>query len=436
MNKIDLSKIKHVHFIGIGGIGISSIARMMIHEGKKVTGQDVSNNEIVQSLGDMGVDIVLGQSIENIPKDADLIVYTIAIEYYDEKFFSDLKLQDIPILSYPAMLGLVSADKYTIAITGTHGKTTTTGMTAQIFVDLERDPTVVVGSLLSSGSNFVYGKSGIFIAESCEYRRSFLNMNPNILVITNIEEDHLDYYKDIEDIKDAFHTLALRVPSDGYIICDPNDKNIGDVLVDVKASIVDYNDFYSDDIKLKIPGIHNKKDASCAIAVADCLGIDQSDAQRALENFSGTWRRFQYKGTLQSGAIVYDDYAHHPTEISVTLQGFRELYPESDGYRLTVIFQPHLYSRTKSLLGDFAKSFVYADNLLLLPIYAAREVDDGTISSKILSTEINKHKNNSVSFEDFDSVYNVVSSMGLHDKDIIITMGAGDAFTIGDRLLA
>ncbi|MBP6931698.1 MAG: hypothetical protein KBB62_03180 [Candidatus Pacebacteria bacterium] len=190
---IDLSKIKHVHFIGIGGIGISAIARMMISIGKKVSGQDVHESNITADLSSLGADIVLSQSIENIPTDADLIVYTIAIEYYDEKFFSELKFQDIPIRSYPQMLGEISRGQYTIAVTGTHGKTTTTGMTAQIFRDLERDPTVVVGSLLSDGTNFVYGHSGIFISESCEYRRSFLNMSPKILVITNVEEDNLDY---------------------------------------------------------------------------------------------------------------------------------------------------------------------------------------------------------------------------------------------------
>lgn len=433
---IDLLKIKHVHFVGIGGIGISAIARMMISMGKKVSGQDVHQTQITDDLATLGADIVLGQSMENIPADADLIVYTIAIEYYDEKFFSELKFQDIPIRSYPQMLGEISRDQYTIAITGTHGKTTTTGMTAQIFRDMERDPTVVVGSLLSDGTNFVYGHSGIFIAESCEYRRSFLNMSPKILVITNVEEDHLDYYRDIEDIKNAFRELAMKVPEDGFIVCDPNDKNIPDIVAGVKATILDYQDFYDADLKLKIPGIHNKKNAACAVAVATCLGISEDDAKSAVVNFAGTWRRFQYKGKLDSGAVVYDDYAHHPTEIKASLQGFRELYPAEDGYRLTVVFQPHLYSRTKSLLADFATSFVSADNVLFLPIYAAREVDDGTVSSKILSEEVNKHKNNSASFPDFDIAFETVSMMGLHDKDVIVTMGAGDAFMIGDRLLA
>nr|MBP6931604.1 hypothetical protein [Candidatus Paceibacterota bacterium] len=289
---------------------------------------------------------------------------------------------------------------------------------------------------LSDGTNFVYGHSGIFISESCEYRRSFLNMSPKILVITNVEEDHLDYYKDIEDIKSAFHELTMKVPEDGFIICDPNDNNIPDVIADTKATIINYQDFYDADLKLKIPGIHNKKNAACAVAVATCLGITDDDARGAVVNFAGTWRRFQYKGKLESGAVVYDDYAHHPTEIKASLQGFRELYLAEDGYRLTIVFQPHLYSRTKSLLADFATSFVSADNVLFLPIYAAREVDDGTVSSKILSEETNKHKNNSASFANFDSAFETLSMMGLHDKDVIVTMGAGDAFMIGDRLLA
>jgi len=267
--ELDLSKIKNVHFIGIGGIGISAIARMMLHDGKNVTGQDMQDGEVVQELKKVGADITIGQSYENIPKDTDLIVYTIAIDTYDPELAKKIKEQTkIPVRSYPQMLDIISRDKYTIAVSGTHGKTTTTAMIAQILCDAGNDPTVIVGSLLiGSRSNFIAGKSKYLVVEACEYRRSFLNINPKILVITNIDADHLDYYKDIEDIKSAFRELAFKVPADGFIVCSLDDENISDVVKDVKAKVVNYEDYFNKDQKLKIPGVHNKKDAAAASAV-------------------------------------------------------------------------------------------------------------------------------------------------------------------------
>ena len=438
--EIDLSKINNIHFIGIGGIGISAIARMMMNDGKKVTGQDMQDGQIVKELKKLGAEIIIGQSFENIPEDTELIVYTIAIDNYDEELSGKIKNQNkIPTRSYPQMLGLLSKDKYTIAISGTHGKTTTTGMLAQVLVDAEKDPTVVVGSLLKGGSNFIGGKSDLFLVEACEYRRSFLNVNPKILVITNIDEDHLDYYKDIEDIKSAFRELALKVPSDGFVVCNPNDKNVGDVIKDIKAKIVNWEDYFNPDLKLKIPGIHNKKDAGASVAVATLLGIKKEKAEESLMEFPGTWRRFEYKGEIMGGAKLYDDYAHHPVEIASTLEGFRELYPKADGWKVTVVFQPHLFSRTKLLLKDFGESFGEADMVLLLPIYMAREKDDGTISSQILANEINTHQENAKAFLDFETAsiylkkYLEVELPNI-EKNLVVTMGAGEAFKIGDNL--
>ena len=435
---LDLSKIKNVHFIGIGGIGISAVARMFFLEGKNITGQDMQEGEIVKELKQLGIEIKIGQLYENIPPDADLIVYTIAIEYYDPELFSKIKNQiKIPTRSYPEMLGIISKDKYTIAICGTHGKTTTTGMISQILVDNKKDPTVIVGSLLKGRTNFIKGGSDLFVVEACEYRRSFLNINPNILVITNIDEDHLDYYKDIEDIKEAFHTMAMKVLKDGFIICNPSDKNIADVVKDINAKVINWNDYFSLDLKLKVPGVHNKKDGAAALAVSNILGLSNESAKNALSEFPGTWKRFEFKGKLNNGVLLYDDYAHHPTEIKATLEGFRELYKKEEGWRVTVIFQPHLFSRTKLLLDDFAKSFNDADEVLVLPIYYAREVYDGTINSEILSNEINKNSNNSKSFADFESLEKLLEvrlpTMG--EKDVIVTMGAGEASKIGDFLL-
>ena len=243
--ELNLSKIKNVHFIGIGGIGVSAVARMMKITGKNVTGQDMQGGEIINELQNLGIEINIGdQSYENIPKDTELLIYTIAIETYDKELFEKLKLQsDFSIRSYPEMLGVISQNKYTIAVCGTHGKTTTTGMIAEIFKNADLDPTVIVGSLLkdkdNNRTNFIPGNSDYFIVEACEYRRSFLNINPNILVITNIDEDHLDYYKDINDIKNAFHAMVMKVPEDGFIICNPIDKNIKEVIEGVNCKIID-----------------------------------------------------------------------------------------------------------------------------------------------------------------------------------------------------
>ena len=450
--ELNLNTIKNVHFIGIGGIGISAIARMMLMEGKKVSGQDIQGSDIINDLEKAGAKIVTGQKLENIPEDADLIVYTIAIEYYDPELFKKLKEGNVPIRSYPEMLGVVSAGKYTIAISGTHGKTTTTGMIAQILMDNKKDPSVIIWSLITSPknltptlswkgegentkTNFICGKSEYFVVEACEYRRSFLQVNPKVLVITNIDADHLDYYKYIEDIKSAFRELAMKVPADGYVVCNVNDKNIKDVIEGINAKVVDYQEFFDENLKLKIPGVHNKKNAAAARAMGPILSIESVDVDNALGGFPGTWRRFEFKGKLPSGALVYDDYAHHPAEITACLQGFRELYPNIDGWKITIVFQSHLFSRTKALLPEFANSFSDADKVLVLPIYFAREVDDGTITSQILRDKIKENGVDALAFSDFKSAEEFVKNLNLGEKDILVTLGAGLAYEIGDYML-
>jgi len=437
MQDLDIKTIKHVHFIGIGGIGISAIARMMKEEGKIVTGNDLEEFDMVASLRTMGINTTIGKDNSVIPEGVDLIVYSIAWTTLGPELLEYAKSLGVPVLKYPEMLGVVSKDKYTIAVSGTHGKTTTTGMIADILKDAGKDPTVVVGSLLKNGTNFVKGNSNLFVVESCEYRRSFLNINPNILVITNVDEDHLDYYKDIEDIKSAFRELAMKVPEDGYVVCNIDDKNIKDVVTGINAKVINYQDFFNANLKLKIPGLHNKKNAACAFAVSSILAISYTDINKSLMEFSGTWRRFDHKGTLKSGAMIYDDYAHHPKEIKATLQGFREFYPKADGWAITVIFQPHLFSRTKLLIADFATSFAEADAVVILPIYHAREEDDGTISSHILAEHINKEGTDAHAFYDFESAekYLELFLPKMNNKDIIVTMGAGEAYKVGDKIL-
>ena len=453
--ELDLNTIKNVHFIGIGGIGISAVARMMLHDGKVVTGQDMQEGEIVNELRKVGIEVTIGQSYENIPTDTDLIIYTIAIDNYDPELAKKIKepsiggqAKKIPVRSYPQMLDIISRDKYTIAVSGTHGKTTTTAMIAQILRDNGDDPTVIVGSLIKnkdgSSTNFIAGDSkparrggGYFVVEACEYRRSFFNINPKILVITNIDNDHLDYYKDIEDIKSAFREMAMKVPSDGFVVCNPNDKNIADVVSGIKAKVINSEDYFNKDIKLKIPGVHNKKDAASAVASTVLCGVSKEKSEEYVCNFPGTWKRFEFRGKLSGGVLLYDDYAHHPTEIVATLEGFRELYKKEDGWKITIVFQPHLFSRTKLLLNDFAKSFTNADQVMILPIYYAREVDDGTISSEILELKINEHSDNAEAFASFEKLEKNLTVRLEHmgEKDIIVTMGAGEAAKIGDFLL-
>lgn len=443
MKNIDLAKIRKAHFVGIGGIGVSAIARMMLSEGKIVSGSDSSESLITKELEKLGAKIFLGHSADNIKDDIDLLVYTPAVNEENPELKKGKKL-GVPCLSYPEMLGLVSKDKYTIAIAGTHGKTTTTAMIGKILIDSKKDPMIIVGSLLKvQGSNFVAGKSeparmtdgvqsgGYFVVEACEYKRSFLNLNPSILVITNIEADHLDYYKDIFDIERAFAELISKVGKAGYVVCDPFGPHIREAIEDAKCNIVDYTEFIDEKIKLKIPGRHNVLNAAASLAVSHILQIDRKLSEKSLRDFSGTWRRFEYKGKTKGGSLVYDDYGHHPTEIRATLSGARELYPKS---KIIVVFQPHLYSRTKNHLTEFGKSFKDSDLVIVSPIYAAREKDDSSINSQMLAEEIKKNNKPALCFENFSEIESCVAENG--DKDsVVITMGAGDIYKVGENMI-
>ena len=438
---LDLSKIKKVFFVGIGGIGISAIARMFLQEGKTVLGSDMSDGEITQELAALGIPIFIGQGFDLIPNDVDLIVYTTAIKHYDPTLVAQISTTGIPAKTYPEMLHLVTANKYTIAICGTHGKTTTTAMIAKILIENKKDPSVIVGSLLKEyKSNLIVGKSEYFVVEACEYERSFLNINPKITVITNIEEDHMDYYKDIADIENAFSTFLDQTGE--YVVCDPNDKNLASVLAGKNIKIIDYTKYLDNVPKLLVAGIHNRKNAACAIAVAEILGINNIDAQNAVAKFSGTWRRMDLKGTTKSGAIVYDDYAHHPTEIKASLEGYRELYPRSPSpgegkskNKIIVVFQPHLYSRTKALFTEFTTAFNEADEVYFLPIFFAREEFDPTISSEILAEAVAKNVSGAKAFKDFEEAEKFIQEANLGEGDILVTMGAGRAYEVGDILL-
>lgn len=434
---IDLAAIKKVFFVGIGGIGISAIARMLKEEGKAVSGSDMSENAVTHELRALGIDIAIGQSAELVPSDADLIVYTIAIKHYDPALMEHIYTSGVPAKSYPEMLRVVTAGKYTIAVSGTHGKTTTTAMIAKILIETKRDPSVIVGSFLKDyKSNLVVGRSEYFVVEACEYERSFLNIEPKVLVITNIEADHLDYYKDLADIEHAFTEMCMQTGS--AVVCDPSDESVRRVLADLPAdstlTIIDYTEYLERVPKLAVAGVHNRFNAAAALAVADYVGIPSEEATHAIAQFQGTWRRLDLKGTSAAGTIVYDDYAHHPTEIRATIQALRELYLAGEK-KITIIFQPHLYSRTKAFFSEFAEAFAGADVVRFLPIFFAREEADPSISSAKLAAAVAEHVPDTAAFVDFAEAEEYVKTAGYGMFDVVVTMGAGEAYRVGSALL-
>ncbi|MFA5841371.1 MAG: UDP-N-acetylmuramate--L-alanine ligase [Candidatus Paceibacterota bacterium] len=441
MNEINLDKIKHVHFIGIGGIGVSAVARMMLVQGKNVSGSDVSESRVTKELMELGAHISIGHKAGNIPREADLMIHTIAVSPNNPEF-EEATRRDIPAFSYPEFLGIISENMFTIAVSGTHGKTTTTAMLADVLWSEGINPTVIVGSLLkNAGSNFIAGDfpahilgeeydKGVLVVEACEYRRSFINLNPRVLIITNIDNDHLDYYKDIGDIISAFNEVACKVPENGFIIANTQNSYIKRALKGVKAQIIDYSVYDASDLSLKVPGTHNRENAKAVLALVSVLRSDPAKAEEALDDFSGTWRRFEFKGGTKGGAIIYDDYGHHPTEVKATLSGAREKFPDR---KITVVFQPHLYSRTKLLLDDFARAFGDADNVILAPIYAAREEFDPNINSEMLAEKIRMLNGSVSSFTDLKNIVEYLKH-SLKHGDILITMGAGDVYKVGEAL--
>lgn len=424
---MNIQDIKRIHCIGVGGIGISAVARSMLRQGKRVSGSDSSTSLVIDGLLKEGVDFLGMHSQENISSDIDLVVYTTAIQNDNPEFLRAKEL-NIPILSYPEMLGKISKGKYTIAVSGTHGKTTTTAMVGKIFEIARRDPTVVLGSLFAdTRTNFIHGNSDYFIIEACEYRRSFLNLEPNILIITNIDTDHLDYYRDLTDIQSAFRELVKKVPRDGFLVCDKYHATLIPVIKSASCTVIDYKEYSKKVPKLKVLGAHNRSNAAVALAVADVAHISIETAQESLANFGGTWRRGEYRGKTKSGALVFDDYAHHPTEIRTTLQGFKERFTNRS---IIVVFQPHLFSRTEQLFGELAESFGDAIRTIVTDVYAAREKDIGRNLAKELAESL--EGGNYV--KDFSDIVEILHAE-TQENDVIITMGAGDIYKVADLLL-
>lgn len=457
MYKIDFNHPMHIHFIGIGGISMSGLAEILLKEGFTVSGSDTKESPLTKKLESEGAHIAYGQCAENITPGIGCVVYTAAINRSNPELIEAVA-QKIPMLTRAELLGQLMKNYDTpIAVSGTHGKTTTTSMISHILLEADMDPTISVGGILKAiGGNIRVGSSGTFITEACEYTNSFLHFFPKISVILNIEEDHLDFFKDLEDIRHSFHQFAALLPDDGTLVINGDIKDYPEIYRGLSCNVVTYgssSDFdYSadnitydengrvsfdlilhgektDHICLSVTGDHNVSNALSAIAVADLLDIPMAVTKKGLLSFTGTDRRFEYKGEF-NGVTVVDDYAHHPTEIEATLKAAQH----SPHNSVWCVFQPHTYTRTKAFFHEFAEALSHADHLVLADIYAARETDTLGISSADLAKETAKLGTDTHYYPSFEEIEAFLKE-NCRPGDLLITMGAGDVVTVGEDLL-
>lgn len=427
---METKDLKVAYCVGIGGIGMSALAQYLKDHSVEVSGSDRESGPVTELLESEGITVTIGQKGENVPENADIVVYSDAVPEDNPERARAAEL-GIPQLSYFCMLGKVSAGKRAIAVAGTHGKTTTTGMLAKILKDAGASPSAIVGSIVKDfGSNYLRGDSDLLVVEACEYRDHLLELAPYVLVINNLEWDHTDYFPSLAALQETFRKAIARVPEDGVIVTDPSNPNIARLLAAARARIVDYTEEPA--YELRLPGAFNQDNARAAAAAARVVfpDLDKSDLSKSLAEFHGTWRRFEYKGKTGNGADVYDDYAHHPTAVKATLEALRA----KTSRKAFVAFHPHLYSRTRDLLDEFAGAFVDADHVFIAPIYAAREVDDGSISSEILAERIRATGVDAVALDSFDAIEQALAGAG--KDDTIMTMGAGDIYKVADALVS
>ena len=457
MYSLNFEEPIHVHFIGIGGISMSGLAEILLEEGFTISGSDAKQSALTDSLAQKGATIYIGQKASNLSIRPALVVYTSSIREDNEEFKAAVDA-GIPMLSRAELLGQIM-DNYekSIAVAGTHGKTTTTSMISQILLVAKADPTISVGGILEAiGGNIRVGGSEVFITEACEYTNSFLHFHPKYSIITSVEAEHLDFFKDIDDIRRSFHEFAGNTAHDGVLIINGQIAALDQITNNLSCSVTTYglcenDDFYAKNItyndhacgtytlkhktedlgtvSLSVTGRHNDSNSLAAIALCLNLGLPLDVIKKGLLQFGGTKRRFEYKGT-KNGITVIDDYAHHPTEVAATLTAARN-YPHG---RIICVFQPHTYSRTKAFLSDFARVLSMADIVVLADIYAAREKNTIGISSKDLLAELQKNGQESYYFPSFDEIEKFLSEKCINN-DLLITMGAGDVYLIGEHLL-
>lgn len=446
---------KKIHFIGIGGVSMSGLAEILLEHNYKVSGSDSKKSSVTDKLKKNGAEIYIGHDSKNI-NNVDLIVYTAAISNDNPELVRAKELK-IPLITRAEFLGSLMKDhKFNVAVSGTHGKTTTTSIISHIVLKANLDPTILVGGDLDIiGGNVRTGKSEYFITEACEYKASFLQFYPYIGVILDIDADHLDYYKDIDDIENAFTKFSNLIPKDGYLVANYDDERTAHVASKAKCNVVSYGiengrinaknigyddhgcavfDVYDEakflfNLRLNVPGKHNILNSLASIAVAITLDINANAIIDGIQSFNGTHRRFEIKGT-KNGITVIDDYAHHPTEIKATLAAAQN-YPHE---RIFCVFQPHTYSRTNSLFDEFSNAFSNVDILVLADIYAAREKDTGIVSSDMLGDKIREKGVPCKNFHSFDDIVAYLKE-NLTKGDVLFTIGAGDIYKVGEMFL-
>ena len=449
--RLNLEKINKVYLSGIGGIGLSAVAYYFLNHGKKILGSDLSKSEITRRLIEAGADINFKQKESNINSDINLFVYSSALPQDHPELLKAKELK-ILTLSYFQFLGILSKNYRTIAVSGTNGKTTTTAMLGLMLEKAGLDPTVIVGSLVPQwGKNFRLGQSDILVVEACEWQAHMLELDPNIIVITNIAEDHLDFYKDLADIKKHFQKFVNKLPKDGLLIKNADDKNsqeikyLGKTVTFGKDDSADHK-FYNveissgqqkfmsnkfDQVEITAPGLYNIYNAMAAISVADYLGLNKHQIWNALREFNGTWRRFEIIGQLKSNIII-SDYAHHPDSIQGLLRAAKDFYPDK---KIIAVFQPHHHNRTKTLLDDFAKSFYLADQVIVAEIYQVSGRENKkheAVSSEDLIAKMNHAKKYyAVDFKEVKSIIKKINPT----NSLILFIGAGDIDNLAREII-
>jgi len=450
--------IKKLHFIGIGGIGMSGIAEILLDQGFKVSGSDRSISEVTERLQNLGAVIFEGHKAENISQDVDTVVYSSAVQL-DNTEILEAQKRNIPIVRRAEMLAEVMRLKYGIGIAGTHGKTTTTSMISLVLMEGGLDPTVIVGGKLSGlgGTNARLGRGEFIVVEADEFDRSFLSITPTIAVLTTLETDHLDCYRDLEDIKNAFIQFASKVPFYGFIVLCLDEPALLDIMpqlskkkiityglnpqADVQAVEIRHKDSSSTftlvrsnqelgTITLQVPGVHNVQNSLGAISVGLELNVPFKKIKAGIEKFSGVYRRWEKKGEVNDIAL-YDDYAHHPTECKATLSGVKS------GWRRRVIcvFQPHLYSRTRDFYEDFGKSFLLSDVLVVTDVYPAREEPIQGVNGELIVNAAKQFGHKDVYYVPEKKNIPAFLISIVKAGDIVVTMGAGDIWKYGEEFL-
>lgn len=457
MYQIQFDKPVHVHFIGIGGISMSGLAEILLSRKFPVSGSDSHESALTDQLASQGAVIHYPQRTENITDDIDVVVYTAAI-HPDNPEFRAAQEKNLPMLTRAQLLGEIMRNyKEAINVSGTHGKTTTTSMITEILLEAHKDPTVSVGGMLKDiGGNIRVGGQDTFVVEACEYTNSFLSFFPTIEVILNVEADHLDFFKDIDDIRHSFKLFAEKLPEDGLLVINKDIKHSEYFTKELKCRVItfghekdadytanfisydkfahpSYTLFYKGEelakVELGVTGEHNIYNSLAAIAVARSLDIPMEVILRGLKRFTGTDRRFQKKGSV-NGFTIIDDYAHHPQEIAATIEAAKK-YPHR---KLWIAFQPHTYSRTAALMDDFAGALSQADEIVLADIYAAREKNTIGISSDDLRKHMLEQNTNVYYIPKFEDI-EAFLLQHVEEGDVLITMGAGDIYKVGDDLL-